>query len=599
MAQIKVLPELVSNKIAAGEVIERPASIVKELVENALDAGAKNIEIAIRHGGKSLIRVSDDGCGMDAGDSELAFKRYATSKITQASDLSRIASFGFRGEALPSIAAVSRTKLVTRTHKASSGTEIIIEGGKTVSVKPAAAAKGTTIEVRDLFFNTPARRKFLKTDSTEASHVTEAVSNIALSRRDVRFTLQSNDKKIFELLAGESGQFRAATVMGADLARDFLPLEANMKGIKLSGFIAKPRAARANRSGQIYFINGRWVRAFQFAHALQAGYHGLLMHGQYPVAVLFLDVDLERVDVNVHPTKLEVRISGEAEIKNFIKEAVAARLAKEGDLAPEMKVPVSKPIIFDANFRKSQPAYQFSMPVPAVFSRESSRAAAAAGVAEPEPEAFYGVRGGELEEPISLRDKFKITKILGQIHSTFLIAETEEGMLVIDQHAAHERVQFEALVKSFDSKKPAVQRLLMEEVLEIAPKHKELFKKAQPLLARIGFDIEAFGGNSWAVRAVPSIFNAEPAAAVIRTFLEEKEDGKLSTSLEKQKEEIAALIACKKKSCRAYDPLAPSQIKALLESLSRCDNPFSCPHGRPSFLKYTFGDLEKQFKRKL
>ncbi len=597
MGLIKVLPELVANKIAAGEVVERPASIVKELVENALDAGAKNIEIAIRHGGKSMIRIADDGCGMSAEDAELAFKRYATSKITQAADLSSVESFGFRGEALPSIAAVSRVKLVTRTAKASTGTEVVMEGGKTASVKPAATAKGTIIEVRDLFFNTPARRKFLKTDSTEAAHVLEAVSNLAMSRRDVRFVFQSNDKKVFDLLAGESGLYRAAQILGDGMGKDLLEIKAETKGIKLSGFIAKPKAARANRSSQIYFINGRWVRAFAFSHALQAGYHGLLMHGQYPVAVLFLDVDLERVDVNVHPTKLEVRISGEAEIKTFIKEAVAARLSTEGDLAPELKAPASRPMIFDPAYRKASGVSEFPLSLAPLYPQGGGKPST--GVAEPEAPAFYGSQAEVLEEPIDLRGKFKITKIMGQIHNTFLIAETEEGLLVVDQHAAHERVMFESLLKGFTSGKPASQRLLMEEVMEVAPKHREIFKKSQALLQKLGFDIEAFGGNSWAVRAVPAVFEGGSAASVLQAFLEEREDGKLSSSLERQKEDIAALIACKKKSVRAYDPLAPAQIKSLLERLSRCDNPFSCPHGRPSFLKYTFLDLEKQFKRKL
>lgn len=592
MNVIKVLSENVANKIAAGEVIERPASIVKELVENSLDAGAKNIEIVVRHGGKSLIRISDDGSGMGPQDAELAFKRYATSKISETSDLFQIESFGFRGEALPSIAAVSRVRLLTRAKKSSEGTEVSIEGGKLQAVKPAACSPGTTIEVRDLFFNTPARRKFLKSDTTETGHIEETVSNLALSRLDVRFVLTVSDKKVFDLLPGETLAQRAAALLGKDLAKNFLEIEAKAPGLKLRGLIGKPSACRANRAGQIFFINSRWVKAFALGHGLQAGYHGLLMHGQFPVSVLFLDVDLSRVDVNVHPTKLEVRISGENDVKTFIKEAVAKRLEAEPDLAPDLKMP-PRAFVFE-NSPKRSPLPEFLMPSKTYYPQESGKSPA--GVAE--VSSVYSGAGEILPEPISLRDKLKITKILGQIHHTFLVAETDEGFMLIDQHAAHEKVMYEALVKNFENSKPSSQRLLMEEVLEVTTRQQDILKKYLPFLQKTGFDIEPFGKNSFAVRAVPSIFGEQPASLVLKEFLEQKEDGRVHTSLEKQKEEIAALIACKKKSVRAFEQLSPVQIQILLERLAQCENPFSCPHGRPSILKYSFLDLEKQFKRK-
>lgn len=593
MGVIKVLSESVANKIAAGEVIERPASIVKELVENALDAGAKNIEVAVRHGGKSIIRVSDDGCGMNPEDAELAFKRYATSKISKAADLVEIASFGFRGEALPSIAAVSRVRMVTRTPKASTATEVVIEGGKLDGVKECAGAKGTVIEVRDLFFNTPARRKFLKSDTTEAGQIEETVSNLALSRRDVGFKLISSDKVVFDLLAGESLAARAATLLGKDLAKSFIEIEAEASGLKIKGLIGKPAVNRANRSGQIFFINKRWVRPASLAYGLQAGYHGLLMHGQFPVAVLFLDVDLSRVDVNVHPTKLEVRLSGENDIKEFIKETVSKHLGKESDLAPSLKAPASR--MFGTSSSKSSFSFpELSLP-PKGFYTDSSHKSPA-GIAE--PTVSYPAETEILPEPIALRDNLRITKILGQIHNTFIVTETEEGFMLIDQHAAHEKVMYESLVKSLESGKPASQRLLMEEVVDLPEKHKSILKKMTPLLEKTGFDIEPFGPHSFVVRAVPSTFEGESAAAVLKAFLEQKEDGKVHTDLEHQKEEIAALIACKKKSVRAFEPLTLLQIQSLLKRLALCKNPFACPHGRPSIIKYSFLDLEKQFKRK-
>lgn len=593
MNVIKVLPENVANKIAAGEVIERPASIVKELVENSLDAGAKNIEIAVRHGGKSLIRISDDGCGMNAQDAELAFKRYATSKISEASDLFQIESFGFRGEALPSIAAVSRIRMVTRPKKSSTGTEVTIEGGKLSGVKEAACALGTTIEVRDLFFNTPARRKFIKSDTTETGHIEETVANLALSRLDVRFTLTVSDKKVFDVLPGETLAQRAAALLGGDYGKHFLEIAAKGNGIKLTGLIGKPAAARANRTGQIFFINNRWVRAFSLGHGLQAGYHGLLMHGQFPAAVLFLDVDLSRVDVNVHPTKLEVRISGEGDIKTFIKETVASRLEKEADLAPDLKMP-ARAFVFEHAHKKTV-LPEFLMPSRPFYPAGQENKKSGVGVAE--APSFYP-KADVLPAPISLRDKLKITKILGQIHNTFLVVETEEGFMLIDQHAAHEKIMYEALIKNLNAAKPSSQGLLMEEVLEVTTKQQDILKKSLPFLQKIGFDIEPFGKNTFAVRAIPSVFEDQSGAAALKEFLEQKEDGRVHTSLEKQKEEIAALIACKKKSVRAFEPLSAPQIQSLLERLANCEHPFNCPHGRPSVLKYSFLDLEKQFKRK-
>lgn len=591
MTTIKILPESIANKIAAGEVIERPASIVKELVENALDAGAKNIEVTVNFGGKSLIRVADDGSGMSAQDAELAFQRYATSKIASADDLEHIASFGFRGEALPSIAAVSRVKLTTRLAKSSSATELMIEGGNLLSVKEAAGKPGTVMEVRDLFFNTPARRKFMKGENTETGHIYETVCNLALSRPDVRFIYKEGDKIELDLLPGQTIRERAAAILGQDTAKYLLDVDFKASGIRISGVIAKPHAARASRTGQIFFINHRWVRSFSLSYALQAGFHGLLMHGQYPVAVIFLDVDTSRVDVNVHPTKQEVRISNEAEIKSLLRDAVSQTLSASPDLSPQFKTtPYSK--------SDSEPPVR-SGNLPS-FLTPSYKSEEDRSMISETPVSYPTVRiQPSLVEAISLRNKLKITKILGQVHHTFIIAETDEGMMLIDQHAAHERVMFEVLMKNFNQASPVSQRLLMEEVVELHPKQKEIMLHELPLLRKVGFEIEEFGPQTFVIRAVPAIFDQENPSLVLKTFLEEREEGKMKTDLENCKEEIAALIACKRKSVRAYDPLSPLQLQALLERLAQCDNPFSCPHGRPTLIQTSFSDLEKQFKRKL
>lgn len=616
MGLIQVLPEIVANKIAAGEVIERPASIVKELVENSLDAGAKFIEVAVRHGGKSLIRVSDDGNGMSADDAEIAFKRYATSKIRDARDLAAIASYGFRGEALPSIAAVSRVKLTTRLGKNVSATEITIEGGKLTGAKEAAGAKGTTLEVRDLFFNTPARRKFLKTDNTELGQIEETLSNLAFSRLDVRFVFKASDKLIFDLPANQTLKQRASALWDEETAKNLIemPLQLchreersdeaiseiasgashlrNDKNPKarIRGLIGKPSISKANRLSQIFFVNGRLVKSPSLGYGLLAGYHGLLMHGQFPVAVLFIDLDLERVDVNVHPTKQEVRISNEAEIKTLLKERVSECLEKEGQLAPQMRMPSVLAGYFSPSLESLS---RLEIPEwPSSPRREESTRTA-------EPLSDYPVRTVEaLPDMILLRNKLKITKILGQIHHTFIIAETEEGMMLVDQHAAHERVNFEALLSNFQLATPSSQRLLMDEMLEITAKQRALFEETRPFLAKTGFEIDVFGEKTLKISSLPSALADENPAVLVRTFFEQCEEGKIKTDLENHEEEIAALIACKKKSVKAHDVMGSEAVRHLMERLAACKNPFSCPHGRPTFLQYTFLDFEKQFKRK-
>lgn len=584
MNSIRILSETLANKIAAGEVIERPASIVKELVENSLDAGAKTIEVTVNYAGKSLIRVADDGCGMTALDAELCFQRHATSKITSDEDLGQISSYGFRGEALPSIAAVSRVKLITREKGAASGTEVVIEGGKLQSVKESACGEGAVVEVRDLFFNTPARRKFLRGNTTEKGHVYEMLCNLALSRTDVHFIYKEDNKTILDFTPGQTIKERAILIWGQDTAPHLIELKNNLSDVQIYGVIGKPHSARSSRSGQVYFVNRRWVRSFSLSYALQAGYHGLLMHGQFPVGVIFVDVNLARVDVNVHPTKQEVRISNEAEIKSLLKDLVAQALSKHGDLSPSLRSSSRDLPSF------LSPSYDSKEAVAPLRVHENTSAPYLKPLIKAE---------AELIEAISLRNQLKITKILGQIHNTFVVAETEEGLMLIDQHAAHERVMFEILVKSFQEAAPVSQRLLMEEVLELHPKYLEIFQQALPLLQKLGFEIEVFGPQAYVIRAVPAAFEKENAQVVLKSFLEEKEEGKLRTGMENHQEEIAALIACKKKSVRAFDPLNAAQLQALLERLAQCQNPFSCPHGRPAVIKLSFEDLEKQFKRKL
>lgn len=603
MGRIRVLSEQIANKIAAGEVIERPSSIVKELVENALDAGAGSIEITIEHGGKSLIRVSDNGCGMDSEDAGLALKRHATSKIRSEKDLAGIQSFGFRGEALPSIAAVSRFRLCTRTAEQETGVEICVEGGIQTRAAELGCSPGTVIEVRDLFFNTPARRKFLRADSTEMGHVMDAVAHMALVSPGVRFLFKSSNRTVLDLIPAESLKTRAVAVWGEATGKHLLEVSSAVKGIHISGVIGKPCLARHNRTGQTFYVNGRWVRSFSLGHALLAGYHGLLMHGQFPMAALLIDLDLDRVDVNVHPTKQEVRISQESEVKSLIRKVVAERLRQEPDLAPRLRLP-GEPAFPMGEMRPSVP--------PPVFSYSGGTATRFSSLRTEEPvqEEFSGAESDAVpsaadhagpalsENLIDIREKLKITRILGQIHNTFILAETTEGYMVIDQHAAHERVMFEDLLKNASREKPVSQALLMDEVLELHPRQIAFFRRAISTLRKTGFELDEFGETAWIIRAVPAVIEKENPVLFLKRFVEEVEEGKLQTRLGTLKEDLAALTACKKRSVKAHDPLQPEAVRTLLVRLAACENPFSCPHGRPAFFRQSFSDLERQFKRK-
>ncbi len=589
MGKIHVLSEQVANKIAAGEVVERPASIVKELVENSLDAGADHIEITIKHGGKSLIRVVDNGSGMTAEDAELSLQRHATSKITDAEDLFRIGSFGFRGEALPSIAAVSRFSMRTRTSEAAAGTLLEVDGGSLAKVKECSCAAGTVIEVRDLFFNTPARRKFLKQDSTEMGHILDIVTSLALANLKVRFLLDTGEKNTLDLLPAEDLAMRARAIFGDDWAEQTIEIDAELPHIRLSGLIGKPSLASGNRARQFFFVNHRWVRAYGLSHGLQAGYHGFLMQHQFPTAILFLELNPQYVDVNVHPTKQQVRLSHEALIKSLIEKTVGGALRDHGDLAPSVRA--SADTFPGPRMRPEVRGGSFDFEAAKTLSEAPSR------VAEAEPE--MPVHGeGFTFEPLKIGRGPKITRVLGQIHRTYILAETEEGYVIIDQHAAHERVMFEELLKNFESERPVSQGLLVEEALELHPRQAAVLTKNIPFLNKLGFEVEAFGGKAFVVRALPAVLKDENPVILIKHFVDEKEAGKVQTRLKEAHENIAAMIACKRKSVKASDALTLPAMQGLLARLGRCENPFNCPHGRPSFFKYSLLEIEKQFKRK-
>jgi len=587
MSSIHVLPEAIANKIAAGEVVERPASIVKELLENALDAGADSIAVSIEHGGQSLIRVADNGKGMSGEDVELAFRRHATSKIETADDLTSIATFGFRGEALPSIAAVSRVRIRTRARGTQTGIEVVIDGGVVKEVKDCSCREGTIVEIRDLFFNTPARRKFLRTEATERGHIMDVVGNVALAMGALQISLQSGDKEIWNFSPEDKLEERACAVLGVPEVAEWLPLAAEAKGIRLSGLIGKPRMLRSNRSGQVFFVNRRMVKALSLSYALRDGYHGLLMHGQFPLGIIFVEVDPTQVDVNVHPTKQEVRLSHEKDVKTLLRRVVTECLGQAEDMVPFLRSSSKSPSVVGEG-----PRARPDLGHPQGGAPTEQRTWDLTGI--PSSQATP-----DLDAPISFRNKLHITKILGQIHGTYLAVETEEGFLLVDQHAAHERVKFEELVQNLETGEVNRQGLLLNEVLELKPKQQELMQGALAFLQRLGFELDAFGDSEYVIRAVPATLRDADPVACLRAFLEQKEGARSRTDLDNHQEDIAALVACKRRSVKAHDVLQPAGMEALLAQLSQCDNPFNCPHGRPTIFQLTIDDLEKQFKRKV
>jgi len=591
--KIHILSERVANKIAAGEVVERPASIVKELLENSIDAGATSIEVTVHHGGKSLIRISDNGSGMSPQDAELAFKRHATSKIKSDEDLTKIESFGFRGEALPSISAVSRMTLVTKPADAETGTEIWMVGGALAKASEAAAPTGTTVEVRDLFFNTPARRKFLKQDSTEYGHIHEVLAAAALAKPQIRFVFKNQEKTIWDLPAGQDPRERIKMVLGNDWGDMLVPVEAQISHVRVSGFVTKPEFARGNRLTQYIFVNQRWVKSFAISYGVEAGYHGFLMHGRHPAFVLFVDVHPEYVDVNVHPTKQQVRLSGEASIKSMIQHAVAESLQKVPDLRPSLTDYRQQTLASERAPSDGKVSATNAPPSDGVRLTKNPWEVLLAQNIQPALQVHE-------QEPVWNPDRRPvITKVFGQVHGTFILAETEEGYVVIDQHAAHEKIQYESLRLSLEKARPVSQRMLIEEMVDLTPRHFAVYEENSDFLKKIGFEIEPFGERTLVVRAVPHAFVHEPVKQVLTSYFEQKETGEANVKLENYRADLAAMLACKTRSVKAHDALTIEEMRKLAQDLMQCDQPFHCPHGRPSMLKYSFAELERQFKRKL
>lgn len=590
MSKIKILPEILSNKIAAGEVVERPSSVVKELVENSLDANSSRIIIEVEKGGSSLIRVSDNGTGMNRDDALLAMERYATSKIYKDKDLFSINTLGFRGEALPSIASVSRFTLITRdetpdkaNHKTTgAGTEIVVEGGKITKVFETGAPKGTLVTVKNLFFNMPARRKFLKTINTEMSHVADVVASIAVGRPKVQFKLFHN-KKVFKTWSCATDPVdRVADVLGKDIKNDLHAIEFFDDHVSVAGWISSPEITRSTSRGIYVYVNGRFVRDRVIQYALFEGYKGRLMKERFPVAVLFITVPFDQVDVNVHPRKQEVRFVQQQRVNKAVTDAVSQALhlmdrPKWGRVKSfeDQKACVSESV---SHYSQYCP---INKEIPLQEEKKSS-----------DNNRYVQVKQTALWD----KKRFGDLRVVGQFHGTYILCESDEGLVMIDQHAAHERVLFEYLKNLPKDSNKAIQKLLIPETIDLGYREANMLEKLIPDLKELGLEIESFGGNTFVIKAVPAILADKEISPLINDIVEKMVEVGFVQGLENAIDQCLILMACHG-AIRANQNLADEQIRALLDQLDECANPSYCPHGRPTWIRWTISSLEKSFSR--
>jgi DNA mismatch repair protein MutL len=571
--KIRILSNELASRIAAGEVVERPASVVKELIENALDAGATEISIALEKSGTSLIRVTDNGLGMAPEDLDLAAERHATSKLKEEADLCRITTLGFRGEALPSIGSVSRMEIVSRPAAAASAYRVCIQGGAKEPCRPSAAAIGTTIEVRDLFFNTPARRKFLKSPATELSHICDTVNRTALAFSDVHFRLQHDGRTIADYVAVAQVRDRLQQVLGRDIAARLTPLGHDAGPITIMGHASTVPLSFPNARYLYTFVNRRYVRDKVLSHAVLLGYQSLLMKGQYPVAILFVDVPFEEVDVNVHPAKYEVRFRRQADVHSAVSAALRAALQREAKAPARTAAPPPFGLLRDR-----------PLPYGAPLST---------GCADTRTAEVFKVNQARPTAPSGF---FSSMEILGQVFESYLVCASPSGLALIDQHAAHERVAFEKLRRQLEAGRVEGQTLLIPQTLELSAGEMMLIADNRELIERFGFSLEPFGPGAYAIRAAPALLPAGDYAEIVRQMIGELADVDTTTKLRQRLEDRLATMACHS-VIRAHRKLDLHEIRALLEALDATEFATQCPHGRPVLVEWSQEALERIFKR--
>ncbi len=587
MPKVRILPDRVANQIAAGEVIERPAAVVKELVENALDAGATRIEVEFRHGGRSLMRVEDNGAGMSRDDALLALERHATSKITEAGDLDRLASYGFRGEALPSIASVSRFELQTRESGQDVGSVILVNGGKFVHVRDCGRPVGTRIEVTHLFNSVPARRKFLKTDQTESAHIIQCVRLYALACPQVAFTLVEDGRLIFQSPECATLAERVGEIFGRQTAEALVPIEAAEPGLRLSGLIGRPGVGRATRHEMIVFVNQRPVDSRTLNYALIESYHESLPKGRYPLAFVFFECDPAAVDVNVHPAKREVRFRSDPAVRSFVIRAVLSRLRE-----------LNTPVVSNAEcgVRSAEPSKPLSVaPRPIVAAVPASPVAPSVPPAlrQPSPAIAPAHPSSAVRSPQSQSPDWRL---IGVAHGSFALFETAAGLVLLDRRAAHERVWFERLQAQFRAGAVASQRLLLPTPLELDPIATALLLDRLALLQGCGFEVAEFGRNFFRIEAVPAWMEPGAAEPFVRDFLGLLREGRLDDKdVDLARDEIARLAATK--AVRLPETAGETELRAMVGQLFATRHPLTSPAGRPTYIEVNHAELARRFQK--
>jgi DNA mismatch repair protein MutL len=618
MSRIKLLPETVASQVAAGEVVERPASVVKELVENSIDAGSCSIEVGIQRGGMSRIRVVDDGCGMDRDDALLSLERHATSKIASAADLAAISTLGFRGEALPSIASVSRFRLTTREPGAVAGTEILVNGGRIETVRDGGEAPGTQVEVRSLFYNVPARRKFLRSETTETRNIEHQFFLQALAHPAIGFSLVRDEKIALQLPATASLRDRIRDLYGAQFLNELLAIsEREHRGVQVRGWIGRAGVSRQTRAQQFVFVNGRAIESGILASALREGYHTALMRGQFPVTFLFVDLDPQDVDVNVHPAKREVRFRDPAKIREAIVEAVRRALESDRiDWQRKFSAPsaiIGKPTAVSSQTSSSVPPSAAVAPettthrVPQeAFVDQPTRIPSEQPTLPPPlaggGDSLNGPRAIEVNRPYLTPDRSpkddQQFQIIGVLNRLYVLMENSDGLVLVDQHAAHERILFEELRRRMEAQGVPSQRMLLPQIFSLPPRDAEWVERNVTTLQKMGIGIESFGGNSFRVDTLPAFLEIADAADFLRRVIDELTVTSRSSSPLRLGEDMIAKTVCRH-AVKANDPLRYPEIEKLIRDLLACDLPYCCPHGRPTMIQISHAELEKKFGRKV
>jgi len=618
MGKIRLLPEALASQVAAGEVVERPASVVKELVENSIDAGATTIEIRVQRGGIALIRVTDDGCGMNRDDALMCLERNATSKIRTKEDLGAILTLGFRGEAMPSIASVSKFRLTTREPEALTGTEVIVNGGKIASVKDCGEPPGTQVEVRSLFYNLPARRKFLRTETTEYSHLEQVIKTQAIAHETIRFSLVRDDRLAFQLPATSSLRERIGGLVGDDLAGRLLEIEPTThKNVTVRGFIGPPGMGRTDKRQQLSFLNGRPVEAAIISRGLREGYHTALMKGQYPVTFLFIETDPSAVDVNVHPAKREVRFHDGFSVQDAIISAVQ-RTLRERMTRPVSGVgftgntpaPVPQTLVVQeellpahdrytlrkdwGHFPKTDPA---PVQQPLFTAIERERAEAACETIPGEVSAPTLSRPSPPSAPPEQKPKAADYRIIGVLGKLYVLLEGKEGLVLMDQHAAHERVLFEEMKRRMETEGVPSQRLLTPIMVDLPPRDFDLISRNLETLGKLGLSAEPFGGNTLKIDALPVFLKSDDPESFLNEVINEIRSASDRMSSLRLGEDMIATTVCRH-AVKANDPLHEKELQKLLEDLLVCDMAYCCPHGRPTLIQINYAELERKFGRR-